>query len=41
VVWDPHEIRWVMDVIGSGESVRLCVNPCHLSDNSLCGHIFT
>jgi hypothetical protein len=26
----------VLDVIGSGESVRLCVNLCLLLDNNLC-----
>jgi hypothetical protein len=30
----PLEIRWVMDGIGFGESMRLCVNPCPLWDNN-------
>jgi hypothetical protein len=29
-------IRWVLDEIGFGESVRLCVNLCLLLDNNLC-----
>jgi hypothetical protein len=24
---------------GFGESVRLCVNPCPMWDNNLCGHL--
>ena len=36
MVWDPLSIRWVLDRIGFGESMRLCVNLCLLLDNNIC-----
>jgi hypothetical protein len=34
-VRDPLSIRWVLDEIGFGESMRLCVNLYLLLDNNL------